>query len=42
MLTCFENPVVEYFEKGIDKRQQIKENLKNDDDWDDEDRLMYD
>jgi hypothetical protein len=42
MLSCFENPVVEYFEKGIDKRQQIKENLKNDDDWDDEDRLMYD
>tara|TARA_R110002012_G_C11542406_1_gene601574 strand:+ start:62 stop:1045 length:984 start_codon:yes stop_codon:yes gene_type:complete len=42
MLSCYENPVVEYFEKGIDKRKQIKENLKNDDDWDDEDRLMYD
>ena len=44
MLSSFEKPVVEIFEKGIDKNKQIKENLQIDKDWDDDDddRLRYD
>jgi hypothetical protein len=44
MLSSFETPVVEIFEKGIDKNKQIKENLQIDHDWDDDDddRLRYD